>query len=165
MVNIPTTSLSIPSIKEGCDSLKFDGNITNILSTDNICKKFKYLYSSLFSSERSEETFLKNNHCSFLIYWLNKELNGNDNNTSICVKDFYNKMKQKHTVFFSDDLFEKKVHNMYNYDIENMNILFNLYSIKNKISSYSSDSEITTEIGSCSKNVRECNEKYKEGII
>ncbi|SBT58957.1 PIR Superfamily Protein [Plasmodium ovale wallikeri] len=166
LVDIASGIHNFGNINESCDSLKIDNDLTNILSPDNICKKFKYLYSSLFSSERkSGETFPKNNHCSFLIYWLNKELNGNDNNTSICVKDFYDKIKKKDEEFFFDDTFEKKVHNLDIYDIENINTLFNLYSIKNKISSYSLDNEITTQIGSCSENVRQCNEKYKEGII
>ncbi|SBT58017.1 PIR Superfamily Protein [Plasmodium ovale wallikeri] len=166
LVGVPSVSFDIGNINEGCDSLKDDNDLTNILSPDNICKKFKFLYSSLFSLEgKSEEIFLKNKHCSFLIYWLNKELNGKDNNTSICVKDFYDKIKGKDEGFFFDDTFEKKVHNLDIYDIENINTLFNLYSIKNKISSIGLGDATATQIGSCSENVRECNEKYKEGII
>ncbi|SBS91607.1 PIR Superfamily Protein [Plasmodium ovale curtisi] len=72
------------------------------------------------------------------------ELNGIDNNNSICVKEFYDKMKEKHIGFFSDYLFEEQVHNMNNYNIENMNILFNLYSIKSRINMLG-DTETTTE--------------------
>lgn len=164
MVDIPSVSLNFGDINEGWNSLTFDGNLTNILSPENICKKFKFLYSSLFSYEgRLEETFHKNNHCSFLIYWLNQELNGIDNNTSICVKEFYDKMKEKHIGFFSDYLFEEQVHNMNNYNIENMNILFNLYSIKSRINMLG-DTETTTE-GSWTQIVNECYDKYKEVII
>ncbi|SBT73407.1 hypothetical protein, conserved [Plasmodium ovale] len=163
LVGVPSVSFNIGDINEGCDSLKDDNDLTNILSPDDICKKFKFLYSSLFSSiDRSEETLHKNNHCSFLIYWLNKELNGKDNNTSICVKHFYDKMKEKHTGFFSDDLFEEKVHNINNYDIENINTLFNLYGIKSRINVLR-DRE-TPKNKACS-HVKECYDKYKEGII
>ncbi|SBT73795.1 hypothetical protein, conserved [Plasmodium ovale] len=156
-------NLALPRIYSYCDSLKGESILTKIKFPDNICKQFNYLYSSLYSSERnSEEAFQKKNHCSFLNYWLNNELNGSDNNASICVKEFYDKMKDIDNSFFVKNLCGKDVYNLEKYDLKNMNILYNLYSIKSKINALG-DKENPNR-GSCS-HVKECYNTYKEGII
>ncbi|SBT53758.1 PIR Superfamily Protein [Plasmodium ovale wallikeri] len=163
LVDIPTGIPNIGDIDEGCNSLKIDNNLTNISSQDSICKQFKFMHSKLFEvyGIREDESD-NNNACSFLIYWLNNELNGNDNNASICVKDFYDKMKNKDNSFLVKDLCGKDVYNLERYDLENMNVLYNLYRIRSKINTLR-DNENPNR-GSCS-HIKECYDKYKEGII
>ncbi|SBT51791.1 PIR Superfamily Protein [Plasmodium ovale wallikeri] len=163
-VDIPSVSFNIGGINKGCDSLNFDNNLTNISSQDNICKQFKFLHSKLFQDgdKQKEESYNKK-HCSFLNYWINNKLYGKDNNASICVKDFYDKMKETDSNFFVKDLCGNYVYNLEKYDLKNMNVLYNLYSIKNRISILR-DRKTSIE-GSCSQYVKECYDKYNEGII
>ncbi|SBT57958.1 PIR Superfamily Protein [Plasmodium ovale wallikeri] len=147
-----------------CHNLNVEDTITKIQFPDKICEKFNFLYSNLFQvGETQKEVSYNKNHCSFLNYWLNNELNGKDNNASICVKDFYNKMKETDSNYFVKDLCGKDIYNLERYDIKNMNVLYNLYSIKKRISILE-DTELSIE-GSCSQHVNECYNTYKKGII
>ncbi|SBT53457.1 PIR Superfamily Protein [Plasmodium ovale wallikeri] len=147
-----------------CNTLKGEGTLTKIQFADKICEKFNFLHSKLFQDGDTQKVESYNkNYCSFLNYWLNNELNGNDNSASICVKDFYDKMKKTGSNFFVKDLCGNDVYNLERYDLKNMNILYNLYRIRSRISNLE-DTETSIE-KSCSQHVKECYEKYKEGII
>ncbi|SBT59347.1 PIR Superfamily Protein [Plasmodium ovale wallikeri] len=164
LMDILDGNRALPSIYSYCDSLKGEGTLSKIPSPNKICEKFKFLHSKLFQvdGQRKDESD-NNNSCSFLIYWLNAELNGKDNNTSVCVKDFYIKMKEKDNSFFDNDLCGSAVYNLERYDLKNMNILNNLYSINSRINMLEHEEASNRRL--CSQYVKECYDKYKEAII
>ncbi|SBT55330.1 PIR Superfamily Protein [Plasmodium ovale wallikeri] len=164
LVDIPIEKLSIDYINEGCDSFNDESSLNKIQFPDKICKKFKFLHSKLFQVGDTQKDEPDNkNDCSFLIYWLNNELNGNDDNASICVKDFYIKMKDKSNNFFVNDVCGKDVYDLERYDLRNMNVLYNLYRIRSRINML--EQAKASSRGLCSQYVKECYDKYKEAII
>ncbi|SBS93663.1 PIR Superfamily Protein [Plasmodium ovale curtisi] len=148
-----------------CNSLLND-NISSKISNPHItCEKFKYLYHSLIGVKENSEVPPHENDYIFLNYWLNDKLSANNLYSSFYVKDFYAALQKMDKTYFSNNLLEKKLNNIEGYHLENMRILFDLYKTKNEIYKKITDSEITNKVESCLPHKRECNIKYRDGII
>ncbi|SBS94779.1 PIR Superfamily Protein [Plasmodium ovale curtisi] len=132
-----------------------------------ICEKFKYIYNLLSNYKRGvkKEGTLRDNDWAFLNYWLNDKLRSTNTEMSICVKDFYEKLRDMDKDYFKITSTDGKLFNIKKHDFENMKKLFELYNIKDKI-----NEEITKEFTenkslSCLEHVKECHKKYKEAIV
>ncbi|SBT02261.1 PIR Superfamily Protein [Plasmodium ovale curtisi] len=123
--------------------------INNIASTNEsphiICEQFKRIYSLLKNRNRKgvDSVKSKNNDYAFMNYWLNDKLSEYFNITNL----------------------EEKLYNMEKSYLENMKNLYQLYSIKNKISMAISEEDETGKRASCLWYTKECYAKYKEAII
>ncbi|SBS90876.1 PIR Superfamily Protein [Plasmodium ovale curtisi] len=132
-----------------------------------ICEKFKYIYNLLSNNKRGgkKEGTLKNNDWAFLNYWLNDKLRSTNTDMSICVKDFYEKLRDMDEDYFKIASTDDKLFNMKKHDFENMKKLFELYNIKDKISGAIANENSQEEDLSCLWYTKECYRKYKEAII
>ncbi|SBT83305.1 PIR protein [Plasmodium ovale] len=156
-----------------CDNLSTNMFFKNSSAT-GICKEFKFLYKS-FSNYPDEKTS-KNNiltdyDCDFLNYWLNDKLRENVSNGSIEVKEFYRDIKNNDDGEFSKNKdLSDYLHVIDPYVLENMKLLYNLYSISEKIINIMND-QVYPEKGmtneeqkSCSDYKKECDKNYKEAM-
>ncbi|SBT54327.1 PIR Superfamily Protein [Plasmodium ovale wallikeri] len=155
-----------------CDDLSTSMMFSENRSSTEICKEFKFLYKS-FSEHRAKgisenDTFTDYDY-DFLNYWINDNLRENVKTDSINVKEFYEKIKDQDDGFFS----KNKDLNDYLHVIDpdvlvNMKLLYNLYSISEKIINISdqvySEKGITDEQKSCSYYKKECDENYKKAM-
>ncbi|SBT00088.1 PIR Superfamily Protein, partial [Plasmodium ovale curtisi] len=132
-----------------------------------ICEKFKYIYNLLSNYTRGvkKEGTLRNNDWAFLNYWLNDKLRSTNTEMSICVKDFYEKLRDMDKDYFKIASTDDKLFNMKKHDFENMKKLFELYNIKDKISGAIANENSQEEDLSCLWYTKECYRKYKEAII
>ncbi|SBT84410.1 PIR protein [Plasmodium ovale] len=149
-----------------CETLLSDDISSKFRSPHIICQQFKSLYRSLITiRENSQTRKVEENDYLFLSYWLSDKLSANSLESSFCVKDFYRSLQKMDKIYFKSKSLEEKLINIESYHLENMKILFDLYKIKNKIYSIISEGELTNKNDSCLKFKRECDRKYKEGII
>ncbi|KMZ76631.1 hypothetical protein PVIIG_06428 [Plasmodium vivax India VII] len=131
----------------------------------SICVQFLKLYKSLYnfkSKDISDPTYLSAVH--FLNYWLNAELKKKMFNKNVCVKDFYDHMETY--AQFIDNI------HIYSYDeicvikndeLDNMNILYNLYS--NYYNVFNGSNIVCATKESCLEYSKQCFQEYKKGII
>ncbi|SBT02992.1 PIR Superfamily Protein [Plasmodium ovale curtisi] len=132
-----------------------------------ICEKFKYIYNLLSNNKRGrkKEGTLKNNDWAFLNYWLNDKLRSTNTDMSICVKDFYEKLRDMDEDYFKIASTDDKLFNMKKHDFENMKKLFELYNIKNKVSETMVEGIPEEKSALCSVYTKEFNKKYRDAII
>ncbi|SBT02352.1 PIR Superfamily Protein, partial [Plasmodium ovale curtisi] len=132
-----------------------------------ICEKFKYIYNLLTNNKRDakEEGTLGNNDWAFLNYWLNDKLRGTNTDPSICVKVFYEKLREMDENYFKIESTDDKLFNMKKHDFKNMKKLFELYNIKDKISGAIANENSHEEDLSCLWYIKESYAKYKEAIV
>ncbi|SBT01726.1 PIR Superfamily Protein, partial [Plasmodium ovale curtisi] len=154
------------NVEVSCNSLLNDDISLKYQSPHIICQQFKYLYRSLITmKEISPIIQVEENDYLFLSYWLSNKLRINALTSTFCVKDFYRTLQEMDFIFFSNELLGEKLKNIESYHLDNMNILLNLYKIKNEIYSIISAGELTNKMDSCLEYKKECNIKYREGII
>ncbi|SBT83111.1 PIR protein [Plasmodium ovale] len=144
--------------------------IHNIASTKEsphiICEQFKKIYNLLKYRTRTVDSVKhKNNDYAFMNYWLNDKLSDNNNDLPICVKGFYKELVKIDGEYFNIPTLEEKLYNMEKHDLENMKNLYELYNIKNKISTAISEENDTGKGASCSTYTKECYAKYRDAII
>ncbi|SBS89782.1 PIR Superfamily Protein [Plasmodium ovale curtisi] len=158
-----------PEIISSCNFLLIDNVYPQIPLSHKICEQFKYLYDTLnvlSKSSDSKSRSLNKNDCSFLNYWLNNKLRINNNDPEICIKDFYQKLKNADNAFFNSTLsLDEYLHNIHEDHLENMKILNNLYYIKYKLHNILVDEDLSMRSVLCRQYTKECNKKYIEGII
>ncbi|SBT52085.1 PIR Superfamily Protein [Plasmodium ovale wallikeri] len=156
-----------------CNDLSTSMMFSEKRSSTEICKEFKFLYKS-FNEYRAKDISEKDTFTDydydFLNYWINVNLRENVKSGSINVKEFYEKIKNKDNDFFS----KNKDLNDYLHVIDpdvlvNMKLLYNLYSISEKIINISDqvypEKGITDkEQKSCSDYKNECDKNYKEAM-
>ncbi|SBS91316.1 PIR Superfamily Protein [Plasmodium ovale curtisi] len=132
-----------------------------------ICEKFKYIYNLLSNSMRGVKQggTLGNNDWAFLNYWLNEKLRDTNTEPSICVKDFYEKLREMDENYFKIRSTEDKLFNMKKDEFENMKKLFELYNIKNKVSETMVEGIPEEKSALCSVYTEEFNKKYRDAII
>ncbi|SBT52351.1 PIR Superfamily Protein [Plasmodium ovale wallikeri] len=149
-----------------CKSFLSDNFFKYISYPPDFCVQFKHLYDLLLNRTITGKTSesLDNKDCAFINYWLNDKLRGINIDNSICVNEFYKQIKAKNNEIFKDELLNKKLHNIEKHELENMRKLYDLYNIKDKISSVIAD-ESTAQGVSCLGYTKECYRKYKEAII
>ncbi|SBT30678.1 PIR Superfamily Protein [Plasmodium ovale wallikeri] len=148
-----------------CNSLLNDNISSKIQNPHIICEKFKYLYDWLIGVKKQSQFQPDENDYIFLNYWLNDKLRANSLNSSFYVKDFYAALQKMDKTYFTNQSLQEKLNNIESHDLENMNILFDLYKAKSEIYSKITDHVITNKVESCLPYKRECNIKYREGII
>ncbi|SBT53606.1 PIR Superfamily Protein [Plasmodium ovale wallikeri] len=155
------------SEKSSCDSFLKDSFFIHIPFPDVFCEQFKKLYNILLNRtvNNKEPDTLENIDCAFLNYWLNNKLRGINIDTSICVNDFYNKIKAKNADIFKNTLLEKKLYNIEKHDLEKMRTLYDLYNIKSQINTALSEDSPMEKRASCSGYTYECYKKYINAII
>ncbi|SBT83637.1 PIR protein [Plasmodium ovale] len=153
-----------------CNSLPNDGIFSKIRSSEKICKQFIFLYSRLNKKKRGSQSntpSLKEEDCFFLNYWLNDKLRGYNIDTSICIKEFYEKLKPLNSkIFNSSLLLEEKLHNIDHDHFENMKIIYDLYIMKHKLYialTEEQNSHIQNKL--CSQYTKECYRTYLYGIF
>ncbi|SBT01805.1 PIR protein [Plasmodium ovale] len=153
-----------------CNSLPNNGIFSKIPSSQKICKQFIFLYKKLNKIERgsnSNTSSLKKEGCFFLNYWLNDKLRGDNIDTSICFKDFYEKLKLLDSnTFNSRESLEDKLYNIDDDHFENMKIIYDLYIMKYKLYNAltgNHNSHIQSKL--CSQYTKECYRTYLYGIF
>ncbi|KMZ90592.1 hypothetical protein PVMG_05739 [Plasmodium vivax Mauritania I] len=131
----------------------------------SICEIFLKLYKSLNNFVSKDKTDL--NYLSatcFLNYWLNAELKKKLFNENVSVQDFYDDLENyallMNTINFRtiDEIYIIK-----NDDLENMNILYNLYT--NYYNVFNGRNIVCTTKDTCLEYSRQCVQEYKKGII
>ncbi|SBT83773.1 PIR protein [Plasmodium ovale] len=155
--------------EKNCDNIIVDTHLYENVSTDVICKEFKYLHKS-FGKYHDKEIFPKGTFtdydCNFLNYWLNDKLRKKVSDGSNHIKLFYEKIKEKEKTFYCDDKeMEDYMHVIDPEILENMKILYELYHTKQKIldimlkQDYSNNPEKL-----CPEYLEKCYNKYIEGM-
>ncbi|SBT02403.1 PIR Superfamily Protein [Plasmodium ovale curtisi] len=159
---------------QNCDNLSSSMKFSKSLSSAEICKKFKFLYKSFGEHQGkniSDQGTLTDYDCNFLNYWLNDKLRENVNDDSINVKEFYERVKEKDSTFFSNpnDL-EKHMHVIDPEILKNMKLLYKLYDSAVKIKSiidnavYINEEEKQKKQDACLEYTKECDENYKKAM-
>ncbi|SBS95609.1 PIR Superfamily Protein [Plasmodium ovale curtisi] len=156
-----------------CGIFSEDINLSGNSSSKEICKKFMYIYENLNKNHEKGATkkSITDEDCHFINYWLNDNLKENNINSSICVNNFYNKLKNKNVSFFSSSTkLEDHLHVIDPNVLENMKLLYKLYDNAVKIKSiidnevYINDDLKYEEQKSCSEYTKECDENYKDAM-
>ncbi|SBT55615.1 PIR Superfamily Protein [Plasmodium ovale wallikeri] len=129
-----------------------------------ICEKFKHIYNLLSNHKgvSKKEGTLENNDWAFLNYWLNEKLRGTNTHPSICVKDFYEKLREIDKDYFKIASTDNKLFNMKKHDFENMKKLYELYNIKNKNSETMVPSISQKESALCFVILTDLKNKYRD---
>ncbi|SBS99395.1 PIR Superfamily Protein, partial [Plasmodium ovale curtisi] len=150
-----------------CNSFLDSSLFTYISNPRVFCARFKKMYTLLLNSSNRGKLYgsLDDMDRAFLNYWLNDKLSGIDIDTSICVNDFYNKIKASSKEIFKDTLLEKKLHNIEKHNLINMRKLYDLYKIKSKLNAALADGAEAEESASCLSYAKECYKKYIDAII
>ncbi|SBT84118.1 PIR protein [Plasmodium ovale] len=121
----------IKKLKDTCNS--FSSNICSFenLSDKDICEKFFYMYKYLheYYNKQDSKSTLTNEDFDFLNYWLNVKLKDGNSNASICIDAFNRKIKDVDENFISViKKLEKDLHVIDASNLENMELLFELYN-------------------------------------
>ncbi|SBT58076.1 PIR Superfamily Protein [Plasmodium ovale wallikeri] len=155
------------NITEGCSSFLDDSILSQIPSTEEICKQFKYLYNKLSNRNKSgvNTANLDSNDYNFMNYWLNSALKGNNIESSTYISQLYGKLKTD-TKFFTKEFSPSRFSNIGYHYLENVKKLIELYNYKDEISGIFSklDSGEGDRI-LCLNYTRKCNDKYRMAII
>ncbi|SBT03026.1 PIR Superfamily Protein [Plasmodium ovale curtisi] len=154
-----------------CENIFLDKKSDQNESAKEICQEFKFLYKSFAEyhgekKEISKEGTLTDYDCNFLNYWLNDKLRKTVNDNTNYVKEFYRKIKERDSTFFSspNDL-ETHLYDIHPKILENMKLLYDLYVIKKKITDLIFDQDNTAVYKElCKRYTKECYDKYIEGM-
>ncbi|SBT57980.1 PIR Superfamily Protein [Plasmodium ovale wallikeri] len=155
--------------EKNCDNIVVDTQLYEDVSTEDVCKEFKYLYKS-FGKYHGKEISLNGTFtdydCNFLNYWLNDKLRKKVNDDSNHIKLFYEKIKEQGKTFYCDDTkMEDYMHVIDPEILQNMKILYELYHTKQKILDIMLKEDISSsEMSKCPEYIGICQEKYREGL-
>ncbi|SBT00638.1 PIR Superfamily Protein, partial [Plasmodium ovale curtisi] len=148
----------------GCDKFSDDVGTSNV-DLVGYCKKFKYFFHLISSNRRLVQSDNDENAYKYLNYWINYLLKKKSSNSPICVKTFYNKLKKYDTSFDNEKKLNDKIYDIKNVVLQNMDILYDLYTYYEKIYSKITDSKVTGTQSSCSDDNQKCINKYEEVIL
>ncbi|SBT83854.1 PIR protein [Plasmodium ovale] len=152
-----------------CDDLRTNMSFSQNTSAIEICKKFKFLYKlfiNYHSNDISKEDTFTDYDCDFLNYWLNVKLRENVKDGSINVVDFYQEIKNKDFELFSKNKDLNGYLHVIDPDIlKNMQLLYELYDTKQKITDIIFDQDIAVEQKDlCQEHLKNCYDNYIKGI-
>ncbi|SBT56981.1 PIR Superfamily Protein [Plasmodium ovale wallikeri] len=158
----------VQKIEDTCKA--FSSNVCSFenSSAENICKDFFYMYKYLheYYYLRDFKSTLTNEDFDFLNYWLNVKLKGENSKASTCVDEFNRIIKGKSENFISGiKKLEKDLHVIDSGNLENMEILYELYNTKQKIVDIMFDlnnTEDKKEI--CKGHTKKCYDNYTKGM-
>ncbi|SBT83107.1 PIR protein [Plasmodium ovale] len=151
----------------GCYYFLINDIFPKIESAHIICEQFKKIYNLLTNrTEQGKEAgTLQNNDYSFMNYWLNDKIRRTNSDLPMCVKNFYQKLKEIDENYFKIITLDNKLYNMNKNDLDNMRKLYDLYNIKEKISAAITEEIEKGEGSSCLWYTKECYAKYRDSII
>ncbi|KMZ89353.1 hypothetical protein PVBG_06189 [Plasmodium vivax Brazil I] len=131
----------------------------------SICEQFMKLYKSLHDSKGKPKGDLTSvSVVNFINYWLNTELKKKMYNEKVCVNDFCDNLET-----YAQGIVDIKMHSndeiyvIKNDDLDNMNILYNLYT--NYYNVFNGSNIVCTTKDTCLEYSRQCVQEYKKGII
>ncbi|CAI7722647.1 PIR protein [Plasmodium vivax] len=143
-----------------CDFMSRDTVFTGKHYSNRLCERFNYLIVLLTNGKTKK---LSECDKEYLNFWLNNEFNTTDNKSPICVKYFYDKLKQKKPDTYINSL-EGKLYNITREHFENMRILNNLYKNYGKI--FNDKNDVVCESKeNCLRYSNICYDEYKKGLI
>ncbi|SBS94698.1 PIR Superfamily Protein [Plasmodium ovale curtisi] len=155
--------------EKNCDNIIVDTHLYENVSTDVICKEFKYIHKSFgeyHGKEVSTNGTFTDYDCNFLNYWLNDKLKKKVSDDSNHIKLFYEQIKEQGKTFYCDDKeMENYMHVIDPQILENMKILYELYHNKQKILDImlkQDNSNSGKEL--CPQYTKKCHETYIEGV-
>ncbi|SBT74528.1 PIR protein [Plasmodium ovale] len=153
--------------EKSCYYFLINNDFPSIENPHIICEKFKHIYNLLSNHKgvSKKEGTLENNDWAFLNYWLNDKLRVTNTDSSICVKDFYEKFREMDKDYFKIASTDDKLFNMKKHEFENMKKLFELYSTKNKVSETMVEGIPKAKSALCLTYTKEFNKKYRDAII
>ncbi|SBS99692.1 PIR Superfamily Protein [Plasmodium ovale curtisi] len=120
----------VQKIEDKCKT--FSSNVCSFenSSDKDICEKFFYMYKYLheyYDTQDSQST-LTNEDFDFLNYWLNVKLKGRNSSALICIDEFNKKIKEGvENIITSEIKLEKSLHVIDPDNLENMELLYELY--------------------------------------
>ncbi|SBS94099.1 PIR Superfamily Protein [Plasmodium ovale curtisi] len=173
----------IQKIKNACNSFSNDFCLIDNTPGEEICKKFFCMYKYLddFYYLRDSKSTLTNEDFDFMNYWLNVKLKGGKGNSSICINEFNRKIKNESENFISSKKkLEKDLHVIDPDNLENMELLFELYNNeriilnmmrgqdypdeKKKSEEEDSEEKKNEKQKSCSDYIEDCSKKYEKAM-
>ncbi|SBT84791.1 PIR protein [Plasmodium ovale] len=166
--NISNNDAKVKEVNK-CDDLSTSMKFSENISSTEICKEFKFLYKS-FSEYRAKEisendTFTDYDY-DFLNYWLNYKLREKVNNGSINVKEFYKEIKNKDVgEYFKNKDLSDYLHVIDLDVLKNMQLLYELYDTKQKITDIMFDQDRTKDKEElCKEYTKTCYDNYKKSM-
>ncbi|SBT00646.1 PIR protein [Plasmodium ovale] len=140
-------------------NLSSKDNLENIDQLTNVCKKFDNIIKLLFN-DTSDSASKYTSYSEFMNYWLNNQFKLINKN-STCVLYFFQTIMSKDNTNTKLREIKKKIRDIKYNELENLNILYNLYEkyhkIKNTLESSHPDEQIYI------KNATSCVEEFKKG--
>ncbi|KMZ77409.1 hypothetical protein PVIIG_05631 [Plasmodium vivax India VII] len=131
----------------------------------SICEKFLKLCISLnepLSKDKNDATYLS--AVNFLNYWLNAELKKKLFKENIYVNDFYDNLETyAQSIDTISFLNIKEICVIKNDELDNMNILYNIYN--NYYNVYNESDIVCSSKATCLDYSNKCVQEYKKGII
>ncbi|SBT84992.1 PIR protein [Plasmodium ovale] len=156
----------VQNVKSACNSFPYDVCSFEKLYGEDICKKILYMYKFLDNAQRlwKQTSTITNADLDFLNYWFNVKLKGKSSSASLCINKFIEVIKSLGKDFMSK---EKNLENHLNVidrdNLENMELLYDLYHTKQKIFDIMFDEDTTDdEKKLCPGHLEKCHEKYIE---
>ncbi|SBT54776.1 PIR Superfamily Protein [Plasmodium ovale wallikeri] len=157
-----------PKREKICASFLNDIGFSENKSVKEMCENFIYMYNYLNKIHEKRETVktITEEDCHFMNYWLNVNLKKNNIDASISVNKFYEKLKSMDRTFFSSTTqLENCLHVIDSGNLENMEILYELYDTKQKITDIMFNLDITEDKKKlCQQYLEKCHDKYIEGM-
>ncbi|SBT59311.1 PIR Superfamily Protein [Plasmodium ovale wallikeri] len=158
----------IQKIKDACNSFSY--NVCSLDSTTgkDICTNFFCMYRFLNEAYRKQypNSILTYEDFDFLNYWLNSKLNGGNGDALVCISKFENEIGNKFDFFnTSKTKLEKHLHVVESGNLENMKLLYELYSTKQKIFDIMlKEDQSNNQEALCPQYLKKCYDDYKQGM-
>ncbi|SBT57021.1 PIR Superfamily Protein [Plasmodium ovale wallikeri] len=157
-----------PKKKEVCSIFSNDIVVPENSTLKEMCQNFMYMYNYLnkIHSSRTKDNTITEEDCHFMNYWLNVNLKNENIVSPPCVNEFYDKLRSKDTSFFSSTTqLENHLHVIDSSNLKKMEILYELYDTKQKITDIMFDLNITEDKKNlCPEYLEKCHNKYIEGM-
>ncbi|SBS95805.1 PIR Superfamily Protein [Plasmodium ovale curtisi] len=155
-------------IKDACNSFSNDACSFENPSGNEICTNFFCMYKFLNEAYREQDSnsILTHEDFDFLNFWLNVQLKGKDIDASNCISEFEKAIEtQDQDFIYSKNKMEKRFHVIDPGNLENMELLYELYDSKRnilnmmRVKDYSNDEHKT-----CSYYTQKCDENYRKAM-
>ncbi|SBT73971.1 PIR protein [Plasmodium ovale] len=161
-------SVDAQKIESACNTFNNDVCLFDNPSAKDICKKILYMYKFLDKVQRSQDSSstLTNEDFDFLNYWLNIKLKDKSSDASICMNEFEKTIESQVGDFKSTKTkLGKHLHVIDPDNLENMELLCELYDTKQKITNIIFDEDIKIdEKNLCQGYLQKCYDNYIKGM-